>query len=138
MTLAKSASTHHISLGTPPTADADNQPLMTLDPRLSNLSAQATDKALHLWSQYQPVATDKTQATWQLLRKTQPVQLLLAAALAVLSIALVTLVSAFGGLLVLLLKMTALTLAAVAVGQWVFRGLIWADGQLPEVKELQE
>lgn len=137
MTLAKSASTHHISLGTP-TTDADDQKLITLDPRLSKLSTQATDKALRLWSQYQPVATDKTQATWQLLRKTQPVQLLLAAALAVLAIALVMLVTAFGGLLVLLLKLTALTLAAVAVGQWVSRGLTWADDQLPDVEEIKE
>lgn len=137
MTLAKSASTHRISLGAP-AADTDDQQHLTLDPRLSNLSAQATDQALQLWSQYQPVATDKTQATWQLLRKTQPVQLLLAAALAVLSIALVTLVTAFGGVLVLLLKMTALTLATVAVGQWVSRGLTWADDQLPAVEELKE
>lgn len=137
MTLAKSVSTHPTSLSTP-TADTDTQQRLTLDPRLSQLSAQATDKALHLWSQYQPVATDKTQATWQLLRKTQPVQLLLAAALAVLSIALVSLVTAFSGLIVLLLKMTALTLAAVAVGQWVSRGLTWADEQLPDVEELKE
>ncbi|MEM7064941.1 MAG: hypothetical protein AAF572_17500 [Cyanobacteria bacterium P01_B01_bin.77] len=137
MTLAKSASTHHISLGTP-VANADEQKLITLDPRLINLSTQATDKALHLWSKFQPVATDKTQATWQLLRKTQPVQLLLAAALAVLSIALVTLVTTFGGVLVLLLKMTALTLAAVAVGQWVSRGLTWADDQLLNVEELKD
>ncbi|ESA32541.1 hypothetical protein N836_24810 [Leptolyngbya sp. Heron Island J] len=108
---------------------------IALEQRVNHLATQTMDQALTLWTQYQPVATDKTQAIWQLLRNTQPVHLLLAAALAVLSIGLVTLVNTFGGLIILLLKLTALGLSAIAVGQWVVRGFNWADEKLPSAKE---
>ena len=120
MTLAKSAS-GSVSLDVS-TADAAEQQPLALERRLSNLATQTMDNAMHLWARYQPVTTDKTQAVWQLLRHTQPVQLLLTAALAVLAIALVTLVTTFNGLIILFLKMTALVLAAVAVWQWIARG----------------
>ncbi|MBT9317265.1 hypothetical protein [Leptothoe spongobia] len=137
MTLAKPTSTHTTSLDLP-TADTIDQHRIALESRLNNLATQATDSALNLWSEYQPVTNGKTQAVWQLLRSTQPVQLLLTAALAVLAIALVTLVTTFNGLIILFLKLATLVLAAVAVWQWIARGLHWADEQLPSVVEPQE
>ncbi|MEM9485632.1 MAG: hypothetical protein AAGA83_18300 [Cyanobacteria bacterium P01_F01_bin.116] len=136
MTLAKPTSTDSQRFGIS-TASVD-QPRIALETRLTNLATQAMDGALHLWSHYQPVTTVKTQAVWQLLRSTQPVQLLLAAALAVLAIALVTLIAVFNGLIILLLKLAALGLATVAVGQWIIRGFSWADDKLPSVEEPQE
>lgn len=132
MTLAKPASNSSLDI---PTTDTPNQHRIALENKLGELSTQATDNALHLWAQYQPAAMDKTQAVWQLLRNTQPVQLLLTAALAVLAVALVTLISTFNGLIILFLKLTALVLAAVAVGQWIVRGLGWADKKLPSAAE---
>ncbi len=141
MTLAKSAVSSTASLGISAT-DTAEQNAITLEHKLSNLATQTMDKtmdnALTLWAKCQPVATDKTQAIWQLLRYTQPVQLLLTAALAVLAIGLVTLVTTFGGLIILSLKLAALGLSAVAVGQWVVRGLSWADEKLPSVQETNE
>ena len=143
MTLAKPPSNHTGSL---PTAEAvDRHPLALdsssdsnvdnrfnykLNDRLPHLASQVTDTALTLWTRYRPGLTDKSQAVWQLLRSTQPVQLLLAAALAVLAIALITLITAFNGLIILSLKLTALMLATVAVGQWVVRGANWANKKL--------
>ncbi|MDV3349143.1 hypothetical protein D0962_05135 [Leptolyngbyaceae cyanobacterium CCMR0082] len=129
MTLAKptsSPASFDISV-----ADATEQPRIALESKLSNLATQATDSTLNLWVQYQPLVLEKTQAVWQLLRNTQPIQLLLAAALAVLTIALVTLTTTFSGLIIFGLKITALVLSTVAVGQWVVRGLSWADEKLP-------
>lgn len=137
MTLAKPTSTKPGSFDIP-TADTVVQPPMALENRLTHLATHATDSATKVWSHYQPVTTVKTQAIWQLLRSTQPVQLLLAAALAVLAIALVTLIAVFSGMIILCLKMAALVLAAVAVGQWVVRGVNWADDKLPSAAELQE
>ena len=85
MTLAKPVSNGDINLST---ADVPNQQRIALENKLGELSTQATDSALHLWARYQPATKDKTQAVWQLLRNTQPIQLLLTAALAVLAIAL--------------------------------------------------
>ena len=137
MTLAKSASSN-ATIGTSVT-DAAEQNAIALEHKLSNLAAQTMDKTVNnaftLWAQWKPVATDKTQAIWQLLRNTQPVQLLLAAALAVLTIGLVTLVTTFGGLIILFLKLAALGLSAVAVGQWVVRGFNWVDEKLPSVQK---
>lgn len=136
MTLAKPTSTRTTSLDIP--VDSTEQHRIALTNKLSNLATQATSTALDLWAQYQPVTTDKTQAVWQLLRRTQPVQLLLTAALAVLAIALVTLVSTFNTLIVLVLKLAALLLAAVAVWQWIARGLSWADNKLPSTVDTLE
>jgi Flp pilus assembly protein TadB len=137
MTLAKSTSTNTTNLDIA-TADATKQYRIALESKLSNLATQVTSSTLTLWSQYRPVTAGKTQAVWQLLRSTQPVQLLLAAALAVLAIALITLVTTFNGLIILLLEMAALVLATVAVWQWIARGLSWADEQLPSVVEPKE
>lgn len=112
-------------------ADATEQHRLALESRLSNLATQTVDSALNLWVQYQPLVLEKTQAVWQLLRNTQPIQLLLAAALAVLTIALITLITTFNGLIIFGLKITALIFSIVAVGQWVMRGLSWADEKLP-------
>lgn len=136
MTIAKSPTSTETA--TIATADAVNEHRIALESKLSNLASYATHGALRLWHQYRPVTNDKTQAVWQLLRTTQPVHLLLAAALAVLAIALITLVTVFNGLIILLLKIAALGLAAVAVGQWVVRGFDWADGQLPSTLDGQE
>ena len=135
MTLAKPTDTNSFGLST---AEAVEKRRVALETRLTNLATQTVDSVLNLWSHYQPVTTGKTQAVWQLLRNTQPVQLLLAAAVAVLAIALVTLVTVFNGLLILGLKMVALVLATVAVGQWIVRGLTWADQKLPSDVEPQE
>ena len=129
MTLAKSVSADTVRIGDRD-SNASDQQRITLH-RVHRLANQSIDYMLNLWNSYQPVITDKAQATWRLLHNTQPVQLLLVAALAVLSIALVNLVTTFSGLIILLLKVAALTLAAVAVGQWLSLGLSWADGKLP-------
>ncbi|MEM1254543.1 MAG: hypothetical protein AAGI69_19085 [Cyanobacteria bacterium P01_H01_bin.21] len=130
MTLAKPTS-GPMSLGV---ATATDQRI-ALESRLKNLATQVLNVALQLRAQYQPTVASKTQSVWQLLRHTQPVQLLLAAALAVLTIALVTLITTFSGLIIFGLKLTALVLAAVAVGQWVVRGFSWADEKLPSVTD---
>ncbi|MEL6231530.1 MAG: hypothetical protein AAFR24_16610 [Cyanobacteria bacterium J06627_3] len=137
MTLAKPTSTNTGSFDIPATNVLDQRRIV-LGQRLNNLATQAINSALNLWGQYQPVTTDKTQAVWQLLRSTQPVQLLLTAALAVLAIALVTLISTFNGLIILTLKLATLVLAAVAVWQWIVRGLNWADEKLPTVIDTNE
>lgn len=137
MTLAKPTSTDATNFNVV-AADAVDEHRIALENRLSNLATQATNSALNLWTEYRPVTNGKSQAVWQLLRTTQPVQLLLAAALAVLAIALVTLVSVFNGLIILSLKMMALVLAAVAVWQWIARGLVWADEKLPTVDDSQQ
>lgn len=133
MTLAKSTSTETLSINARNDANATDQQRITLD-KLRYFANQSMDYTLSLWSNYEPLILDKTQATWQLLRHTQPVQLLLAAALAVLSIALVLLVNTFSGLIILFLKVAALTLAAIAVGQWISLGVRWADDKLPSVE----
>lgn len=135
MTLAKPTSPNTPRLST---SDALDQRRIVLGQRLNNLATQAINSALNLWGQYQPVTTDKTQAVWQLLRSTQPIQLLLTAALAVLAIALVTLISTFNGLIILALKLATLVLAAVAVWQWIVRGLNWADEKLPSAIDSNE
>ena len=137
MTLAKSTPNNTTSFGIS-SPDEIAQRRTILEKKLSNLATQATNNALSLWAQYQPVTADKTQAVWQLLRRTQPVQLLLSAALAVLAIALVTLITAFNGVIVLFLKLAALVLAAVAVWQWIARGLSWADDRLPSSADISE
>ena len=137
MTLAKSTSNDAASFGIS-SPDAIAQRRTILEKKISNLATQATNNALSLWAQYQPVTADKAQAVWQLLRRTQPVQLLLSAALAVLAIALVTLVTTFSGVIVLFLKLAALVLAAVAVWQWIARGLSWADEKLPSSADISE
>lgn len=137
MTLAKPTSTNATDFSVA-TSEVVDQHRLALESRLGNLATQATNGVLGVWAEYRPVATDKTQAFWRLLRSTQPVQLLLSAALAVLAIALVTLVTTFNGLIILFLKMAALVLAAVAIWQWVARGFHWADQQLPSVTEPKE
>lgn len=137
MTLAKPTPTDATSFGIS-TSDTVEPHSIDLENRLTNLTTQATDNVLKLWSHYRPMTTGKTQAVWHLLRSTDPVQLLLAAAVAVLAIALVTLVAVFNGLLILLLKLAALGLAAIAVGQWVVRGVNWADDRLPTTIEPKE
>lgn len=140
MTLAKSASST-ANLGVSAT-DTAEQNAIALKHRLGNLATQTVDKTMDntlvLWAKCQPAATDKTQAVWQLLRNTQPVQLLLTAAIAVLAIGLVTLMTTFGGLIILFLKLAALGLSAVAVGQWVVRGLSWANEKLPSAQETNQ
>ncbi len=150
MTLAKPSTTNTAHFDLSPSDGVDPHPMALdaglgtggLDAKLGDLVTQATHGAINrwsdLWSEYRPVTTDKTQAVWQLLQSTQPVQLLLTAALAVLAIALVTLVATFSGMIVLGLKMAALVLAAVAVGQWIARGLSWADQKLPSGTGPQE
>lgn len=137
MTLAKPTSTDAANFNVV-AADAVDEHRIALENRLSNLATQVTNGALNLWAEYRPVTNGKTQAVWQLLHTTQPVQLLLAAALAVLAIALVTLVSTFNALIIVCLKMAALVLAAVAVWQWIARGLVWADEKLPTVDDTQQ
>ncbi|MEA5466232.1 hypothetical protein [Leptothoe sp. PORK10 BA2] len=142
MTLAKPTSTNTPGFELSTTSDGVEQSPMALKTQLGNLATQATHRTLNLWADlwaaYRPVTRDKTQAVWLLLQSTQPVHLLLTAALAVLAIALVTLVATFNGLIVLFLKMAALVLAAVAVGQWVSRGLSWADEKLPSPMDPSE
>ena len=123
MTLAKPGNNFDLSTAT--------QYRTILKNKLGPLATRTMDGTLGLWRRYQPITYEKLLAVWQLLRHTQPVQLLLSAALAILAIALVTLVNTFNGVIILGLKMTALTLATVAVGQWVVRGLNWANQKLP-------
>ena len=131
MTLAKPTDTNSFDSFGISTTETVQQPPFALDTRLVDLATQVSNSVLSLWAQWQPTTTHKTHAVWQLLRHTQPVQLLLTAALAVLAIALITLITTFNGLLILFLKLAALTLATVAVGQWIVRGLHWADEKLP-------